>query len=344
VKENMEETKETPIHTERLKRRGIGIRKKTLVGVLVVLVACTLVASGALLTHYGQVTTEANVLQSVVISDDSGATWNNYNEGVTTQIDEMVHCTAYWNKYWIKNQACAEAPVNFQVDWLAAPGGDPTGYEYANYIIGGEQTITLRNKEIVWGTSPWEVTGVAGMNITILNCNKGFRYKLDYWNVDSGTYKLIYYINGDQYWDAGPVVVLDTIEITATNGGSFGWKSVGGVQSFPDVNDENAQRPISDVNENYDHQYGAKLWIIPEGALTGDEVDWDMASQFFFETDLALFVNCYLEPTPILNVYDAFTTTTLQPGTTYCWLNYNYVPINIMPGIYRYRTRLVPVQ
>ena len=327
------------MNTNENRRKGFGIRKRTLVGVLAVLVACTLFASGALLSYYGQVTTKADVMQSVVVSSDSGATWNNYDAGITTDIKDMVHCHPYWFKYWIWNRANCEVPVNITEQWLQSPGGDPTGYNYANYIVGDYQTIKLRQKD----TTTWGVIneGTIGADLTIKNCRNGFWYKLNHWGLTGGDYALIYYANYPDYWTEGPVTVIDTFTISGT--GSFE-KTVSGIQSFPYPEDENAQRPIfNDSGETYLHQYGAKLWLVPSSVVSGDKIiswDWD---EWLWETDLALFINCGFDLPEHYNpvLYSCYNVETLQPETKYCWLNYNYVVANIMPGTYKYLSKLV---
>ena len=324
------------------RRQGIGISKRKLIGVFIVL-GIFLIASvsAAYLTHFGTVTVTADVKQSIVISEDGGQTWLNYNNGVETYIPEMVHCTDYTYKYWIWNRACVDVVVEIEDTWIEYPG-NPDGYEKYNYIFGDTQTIRLLQKVVDWGDSPWlELPQGAYADLTFSTCDARFDYTIDYSGLVGGTsYSLIYYANLPDYWEEGPVTVLGTFTPASTDGTYSNWKS--DAQTMPFVDDENANRPISILGESYVHDYGAKFWIVPTDALNGgSDVDWGMASDFLFETDLGLYINCDGPVIWLPNVYPIFQTHTLKSGQTYCWINNNHIVIDIMGGIYSYESKLV---
>jgi hypothetical protein len=321
--------------------------KKLAIGIFAVFIAFTMFATGALLTHFGQVTTKAEVGQSIQISKN-GNDWYNYDHDFGTTLvpgegEEMIHCTPHWYKYWIRNRACQDACIDILINWkqLPAPGADE-GYELENYIVGDTQTIRLVQKDIVWGQSPWtELDNGLEAFLTINTCGKNFEYTIEYEDLN-GDYSLIYYANYPEYWDAAPATVLDTF--TADGSGVYtNWKST--TPTMPYEDDENTQRPISDLGETYEHQYGAKFWLVPVDAVTDGEVNWDMAEDFLFETDLGLYVDCdEIPPTDIPLVYAEFHTNILKAETTYCWLNWNHVVMNAIPGTYQYSMKIALCQ
>jgi len=329
------------------RRRGIGISKKTGIGIFAVMIAATLIASGALLSYYGKMEVTATVDQSVVTSTDGG-TWVNFDTPITRDLGNVVSCNDYTYKAWIWNRACTEANVEIINECTLSPvvsGGewDDEGFDITHYIIGDPQTIKLLQKEVVFGTSPWvEVIGGAYADLTFNTCNKWFTYKIKYSGLTIGMdYSLIYYANLPEYWEEGPVTILRTFTANVL-GVAMGTNT--GTPTMPYIDDENAQRPIGDLNEEYLHQYGAKFWIVPTNAINDGDVNWAMASDFLFETDLGLYIDCDdLTPIWIPLVYDEFDTTILQPESTYCWLTCYHMDLNIWPGIYKFDTYLNPV-
>lgn len=331
-------------------RRRIRIRNKKMVaGVFAVFIACTLIATGALLTYFGQVTTTAQVGQSIQISGD-GEQWHDFDDGIETTIPgeglEMIHCTPYWYKYWIRNRACADADVYFQIDWLNAPGGSAEGYDVRNYIIGGEQTIELRHKD-----NDWNIIGEQGANLTINNCGKMFWYNLEFFGYDrigepnGYDYALIYYIDQDPRFDVwGKYMLIDFVTLGIDKENTFEECTI---PAMPFIDDWNAVvGGYTYEDDGYEHIQGAKFWLIPKDEV--DVTEPGTISQmtilshalYLFETDLGLYVKCDAEPLNYPHIYDLFQVYTIKSETSYCWLNYNHVPMDIWPGIYRYRTRL----
>lgn len=321
-------------------------KTKIIFSALAILIATALIAGAALLTHFGQVTTTATVLQSIVISDD-GINWKDYDEPIDTAITDMVHCTPHWFKYHIRNRACADADVYFDITWLDAPNGDPTGYELANWILGDEQTIQLTFKGTDWQPLP----GLKAY-LTIPTCSENFYYHLEFTCESEEQlligpqydYGLIYYIDQDPRFDAwGKYMFIDTVALGYDKSNDFEPCTI---PAMPFIDDWNAViGGYTYEAEGYNHIQGAKFWLVPLTQLStttpgevGEMATWTH-DDYMFETDLGLYVKC----DGILNyphIYDIFQTHTLKSETTYCWLNYNHVPMDIMPGTYQYLTYL----
>jgi len=317
-------------------RRKIG--KRTMIAVFAVMIAATLIASGAILSYYGKIETTANVDQSVVIREPGGS-WLDYNDiPIKRTIDGMINCHDYTYKAWIWNRACSEAPIGIEDICTAAPQWDgenetwdDEGFEVSHYILGDTQTIRLVQKEVVFGTSTWaELVDGKEALLTFGTCNQQF-----VWNIESESdldgYSLIYYANYPDYWQTSPVFII---------GGLSGSVDI---PTMPYIDDENALRQISDLGETYAHQYGAKFWLVPSSAIIENDVDWNQAAKFLFETDLGLYVDCDdLTPIWMPLVYNEFATTILQPESEYCWLTNYHVALNIWPGTYAFNTWLNP--
>lgn len=331
---------DNPFPQERSRRKHMN--KKTLVGLGAVLIACTLIASGAILTQYGVINVTANVEQSVVTSSDK-TNWHDYSVPITCVIDEMSHSTDYCYKDWIWNRASKDAMVEFSIDHKNAPkwtDGKPDfdGYHISHFLFGETQTIRLVQKVVDFGNSPWDEL-VDGMeaSLTFDTCNERFSWSIESDIPNLTDYSLIYYANYPDYWDAAPVFVIG------------GLSGVADIPSMPYPDDQNALRPILDEGETYTHQYGAKFWLVPIEAISeGNVLDWSMAEYFLFETDLGFYNDCdETEPVSIPEVWNIFNlidddTATLRAGTMYCWITCNRVDMGIMGGAYVYDQVLSP--
>ena len=86
------------------------MKKTKILLVLGVILISTTLASAALLQYFGKVTTTMNVKQSIVVGD--GEHWYGWDEPITRDLGDIVHCTDYCYKLWIKNQACKPAVVS----------------------------------------------------------------------------------------------------------------------------------------------------------------------------------------------------------------------------------------
>ena len=295
--------------------------KKVLVVAMSLLAATTLV-SAALLTYFGEVNTTMTAQQSIVVGD--GELWHDWDEPIGRDLGEIVHCDYICYKLWIKNQACVDAEVEFEDIPVEC---DPEGIEIQHFVFGDTQTIRLVQKNIVWGQSPWtELEGGMEAYLTFNTCGPTFDWTITS-DCDLTGYVLIYYANYPEYWDAAPAFVIGGLSGSAD------------IPTMPYQADENAQRPISDEGEDYEHDYGAKFWLVPAAAVNKGQINWGMAAQFLFETDLGFYLDCDdMTPEPLKNVYPIFATTILKAETTYCWISCYHVDFYIAPGQYAFDT------
>lgn len=318
-----------------MKSRKLGI------GVLALILAGSLIATGAVITMFGSVTTTATVEQSIVIREP-GETWLNYNDvPIDRTIDPMIHCTDYCYKAWIWNRAYCDIDVSLPVEWVAAPQGDSTGFDVNQFIFGEEQTIRLVQKDVEWGNAPWdEIPDGKEAYLTFDTCEKKFTWEIETEsNLDD--YSLIYYENHPDYWEGTPVNVIADL--------SSGYSGAVDMPSMPYADDENALRPISDIEEDYEHEFGAKFWLVPTDAIANGDIDWESADKILFETDLGFYMDCNdIHPESVPCVWEEFNLldgmdVTLKADTVYCWITCNHVASNIKPGTYKYRQAVEPV-
>jgi hypothetical protein len=297
--------------------------------VLGVLLISTTLVSAAVITYFGEAKVKLDVKQSVVISAD-GMNWNNWNQPLgEVVLNDVVNCKDYTIKRWIWDRSCSDATVSFKD---VCTIGDSVGITKNHYVFGDSQTIQLVQKVVDFDQSPWlPATKGIEATLTFNTCGTMFDWNIESEDALSG-YTLIYYANYPDYWTEGPVTVLGT---SGTYDGP----------TMPFANDENALRSINEqpIGENYEHDFGAKFWLVPTDALIavqdGWDVDWTQAGNFLFETDLGFYMDCdNMSPVYLPNVYPIFDTTTLKAETEYCWISTYHVDFNIMPGIYAFST------
>ncbi len=343
--EDMNKIEEFLSQKEGTKKR-MKVGRKAIYGFMVVLLAVSIAGAG-LLTLYGEVQVTADVKQSVVISDD-GATWDNYNEPIERNIGEVVHCTDYVYKSWIKNRACSEAEITIEDEWISHPGG-PEGFDITHYVLGDKQTLNFYHKD----STTWEFIGEKIATLTFDTCSPDFDFRLEVEGAEPDTdYSLVYYMDQQdrmENWGGDPLHVIYTFT-TDTDGNHIEDDGLLKVPTMPYSVDWNAgpEADYGDSNNGYDdyeHIRGAKLWIIPSSDVDGirnNEV-WNPET-YLYEDDLILYIDCENVENPawLPNVYPLFHTTTLQPERTYCWISCYHTVINIMPGNYAFNSKVIP--
>lgn len=93
-------------------------------------------------------------------------------------------------------------------------------------------------------------------------------------------YTLIYY--KDEYTVLGDRVANPQPAITVTS-------AIGNLPQFDDANIDDLANYCQDP-DNYTHCKGAKLWVVPNGDLTGETLSWaNMFNGYYYETDLVYY-------------------------------------------------------
>ena len=129
-------------------------------------------------------------------------------------------------------------------------------------------TLTLTEKVVDFNADVWTIPTEAEtleVEYTIV----GDSFEAEVIGEGKAGYVLVYYADNDnRFANPGEAVFLDDIE-----------------GNLPAIDDENAD--LNDYSLEYPTTpHGAKLWYVPETALTLGVIDWSRASEFLFETKL----------------------------------------------------------
>lgn len=103
-------------------RRSVGVSKKTTIGILVVMIAATLIASGALLSYYGKIQTNVNVQQSIRLDDmlySSGYSDITIDNDIGASL--VAGCCVWGNCHnlYLPGEACN--PIGVEVSSVVSP-------------------------------------------------------------------------------------------------------------------------------------------------------------------------------------------------------------------------------
>jgi len=327
-------------------RRGIGITKKTAMGLLAVLIAGTLIASAGILSYYGTVNTQANVTQSVLIDGQ------NYENPISHSFDINAGCMKIF-KHKIKNTACVEAPIDITTT-ITGPGG-PEGVHVRYICMDGWKTLTLENKDTSWNVVEDDYYAEFMYN----PCCPTLDWELVGKFMPETEYVLIYYADQpDRFSNWGGAPALELATFTSDGDGSF--SESGNVNldgCLPKENDWNIG-PDADyvASDGYEHGKGAKIWLIPSDIYNGIDselTDW-VPDEILFETDLIAYFDCDINPIPEYLYpyfeYEEYTSHSemvpeiLQPGQEICFFMLYYFDVDIIPGQYDIATKIIPTE
>lgn len=270
--------------------------------VLGVLILSATLVGAAVLTYFGQVNTTMNAKQSIVISAD-GTNWNNYNQPINRDLGDVVHCTDYCYKLWIKNQACVDAEVSFE------DTPEEEGIDIQHWVFGDTQTIMLTHKDQQWNPIGDPI------KLTFETCGTTFNWELS--SLPEG-YSLVYYIDQeDRFNNWGKVFVIGN--------------TITGSVDIPSM-------PYA---EDLNYASGAKFWLVPTCNLDDPSgltyLDPWLHESYYYEQSLGLYIDCN-GPVTCMPCYHLFDTTVLKAGQTYCWISCYHVAFNIAPGVYSFQT------
>jgi len=144
-------------------------------------------------------------------------------------------------------------------------------------------------------------------------------YKLDAEGLEDIEYSLIYYADSDprfEDWGGNPAVLLGT---GTAVGGILNLEGIKDIDSLPlesdwNTNCEEGDNYCNNGIDNYEHCYGAKIWLIPSSDYNTDTIkpNWNPTT-YLFETDLIYYfentdgiitipANSYIEFYPLFNL------------------------------------------
>ena len=286
-------------HKENRRRRHIGMKKRTAIGMSIVLgVALVLTASAGILTFFGEMNIEAKVGQSVVWDGDGD--WHGWDEPIEWTIEDAVGGCQYCNKTKIWNRACVEGLLDLTTEIWGTGGSD--GVSTHHWILPGDLTLVLDNKD----PTMWDpISDDYLIELTYNPCCPTFDWSLEgRVPLYSTEYVLIYYADQpDRFVDWGGAPAL---ELAIVNSDSEGYISDSGSTglgdtSFPFETDWNIGSEADYyTSDGYCHAKGAKIWLIPIADYdgTGEVMTGWNPQNYMFETDLVVYFDCDILPIP----------------------------------------------
>jgi len=256
------------------------MNKKYLIFGLLGFCAMALVTAGVL-TYYGSIQSTVEIGQAVTLGGS-----NPIFEGSMVAGSSLTNC-----EFIVKNRADVEAPIQLgttcnnsigfddgiqtetSIDWTDVVGNDKCdGIETEIYGI-----LELTTKDVDFGATHWDENNDAKAIIKYTLVGDTFNAEIieDYGD-DFSAYTLIYYKDQSDRFNSPAKAIL------ATNVN----------KDLPYADDKNlADYDYCESEENYEHCYGAKIWLVPtvdinmaDGTLT-----WSNAGNYLFETDLIVY-------------------------------------------------------
>jgi len=330
------------------------MRRKTAVGIFAVLIAATLIASGALLSYYGKVETVAHVQQSVLIDGSDYTT--TINDGGEDGFNIIAGCTEIF-KHKILNQGCVGAPIGITTS-IIAYGKGTEGVNVDYYIMNGWKTLHLEDKSNTVEGGTWTVIeGDYYADFSYNPCCPDLDWTLVGTFAPAIEYVLIYYADQPERftnWGGAPALEIATFTSDATTGdfSESGTQNLGACIPYETDWNIGPDAHYRQTPDFYNHGKGAKIWLIPLADYNdaGEVLKaWNPAN-YLFETDLIAYFDCNINPVPTYLfpyfVYETPVTLpceyTLQPGEEIClFIKYNF-DVAIKPGQYDITTKIVP--
>lgn len=303
------------------RRTLLNINKKTILSIGVIMIACTVIASAAYLTHFGISNTELDIEQSVLVNN---LPWD--SRPVTHGPFEGFAGCSFGVKDKIENRASVGGTLAFDDIVNDMPieeyGGDITA---THYVAPGWTTLRLENKD----STSWDIKEKDGIyaKLSYSPCSSTFQYMLEAYGLKiEKTYVLIYYADEEGEWGGNPALRIATFT-TDSNGEIHVEGEVELNTYLPYDSDYNLEKDYSGAPDFYEHAHGAKIWLIPitdwsptgsvsthlENTNKGIVSQWN-PDDYLFETDLIFYFDCDMFP-PVWekSVLDAVLGTPVSP-------------------------------
>lgn len=335
--------KDKRIRDDARKKRTVRLFGRAVsVWVLVVIIAAGL-GSAALLTFYGVISTTVTVQQSILL--DAAALPG--SSSIEDQISEGAPGgETFCFKHVLENQMSVEGMVGLETECHFGESTDCTGVTTNYYQIEPTTTLILENKDASWDVISDSTKGV----LTFDTVKTTFDYTINVTGLAATTpYAIVYY--ADPWAGNHPGAVIGTFT-TLGDGSYSGSGSTDLGINLPSSPDENIDKvpdfcDFHNLNDNYTHCHGAKIWVVPTTDLTNDNslpLDAWSPSSYLFETDLVVYLDC----NELVEQY--FTTLTGNPVTNITipsegskdFLVCYAFDQAVAPGTYNITTRIIP--
>lgn len=218
--------------------------------------------SAAMLTHYGQIEGTATVEQSVLVDGEG------YENSMRLEyiIDAIAGNTYMDEPHTLQDQANIPVEIEMSTTY-SGPSWDGITTRYVGMT-------TLTEKTVNFSASVWEIpVGANEVDIEYTLVGDSFTAEVVEGDEIEG-YILVYYKdNSDRFNNPAKAILIEDI-----------------VGNLPYSTDGNADEYDYCATSEYLTCHGAKLWYIPENAVdTEGNINWGMASQFYYETELVQY-------------------------------------------------------
>jgi len=304
----------------------IGRRGKIVLATLIALMFIG-IASAGLLDHYNTITVNATVKQSIVVDG------KDITEPISDDLPNAVGGGTYCFAHYIKNRAPIDGTVSFSLPTVNGHGAGPDGV-----TVTYKDSVHLENKN----PADWSI--ISGDNIeadvTFGLVGEEFAYTLEATGLTSGTeYALIYYADyedRENNWGGNnPGAILGIF--TADSDGAISYSySLDIGMDMPHVDDWNNAPPAdyTVAPDNYNHETGAKIWLVPTSDLTNNNAlpltAWN-PDDYLFETELIRYFD------------NANNEITIPAGEFIDFVICYEFAIDIVPGTYTITTTVSPI-
>lgn len=146
--------------------------------------------------------------------------------------------------------------------------------------------LNLAKKTVDFTKDVWDVLED---QVTMEYSKIGDKFTAEVVNGSDVNYVLIYYADADNRFDnPAQAILIEDVE--------------GSLPYTTDANSDIELYNYCETNE-YSTCNGAKIWYVPRAAiLDGNELDWSMADQFYFETDLIEYTQSDTDSIGIITV------------------------------------------
>ena len=246
-------------------------------------------ATAGLISYYGSVKQELSIESPIIIGEYEAAL-----------IDALSGESRSGDDITINNNA--DYPVGVNVD-NNAPEGITVDY------IG---TLELTKKDVDFTKDVW-IYDIEDAKVQVEYTVVGDSFSAEVTEGSNDEYVLIYYKdNSDRFNDPAEAVLIE--------GNSFTY-----LPYHADRNSEEAAEYNYCDTVEYSNCHGAKIWYVPSNAVDAGVIDWTIADEFYFETNLIqynadgdIIVYDELVITPVYDVNPLFVgeatiNTTIMP-------------------------------
>lgn len=282
---------------ERTDEFGMEIKPKKKIGRLGVIIGCLAICaflvSAVIINYFGSMQQQVIVNKAVEMSGEGCI------EGDCGIAPSIVGGESLLSpEYTLASQTSVDIPVKLVTTVLNEAEEQEEGIEIKYVGI-----VELTQKVVIFGENHWAILE-GGNTATVKYSFVDDVFAAEVTEGQLEGYVLIYYKdNSDRFDNPALAIRIEDVE-----------------GDLPYLEDGNKEEYDMCTIEGYDLCHGAKIWYVPEDAInTDDSINWGMADDFLFETNLIkYFANADNEieilPGDLLDFYTETSFSTANTG------------------------------